>query len=196
MSINLETITEPLVTSLIFPETKERLSHQKAMRYMKDVEFHAQNHSKEATTKVGALVIGPTDDPRSTGYNGAVRGSSADVDWRINARPEKYNWISHAEENAICNAARSGAKLYNSIMFTTHFPCINCARLIVQSGIKMVISAAPDKHFMDRWEESVSRSVTMFGEARVGAWILMPDHFASAHEIIVPFAINRRGVIS
>ena len=180
-----------MITYLKFPETHQSLSIKKAIRYMKDAEFHAQNHSKEATTKVGAVIIGPTDSPLSTGYNGAVRGSEADTDWRIDMRPEKYNWISHAEENTICNAARSGARLYNSVMFTTHFPCINCARLIVQSGIRMVISAAPDEHFMDRWAESVSRSVALFGEGNVSAWILLPDRFVSAHEIIKPFPIRR-----
>lgn len=182
-----------MITHLKFPETHQSLSIKKAIRYMKDAEFHAQNHSKETTTKVGALIISPMDSPLSTGYNGAVRGSEADVDWRINARPEKYNWISHAEENAICNAARTGARLYNSVMFTTHFPCVSCARLIVQSGIKMVISAMPDEHFLDRWAESVSRSITLFDEGRVFAWFIKDkggfEEFIPAESIIRPFGI-------
>ncbi len=177
------------ITELYFPETFKKLSINKAIRYLRDAEFHAKNHSKEMSTRVGAMVIGPTDDPRSSGYNGAVRDSKADVDWRINTKPEKYNWIAHAEENAICNAARTGVKLYNSIMFTTHFPCINCARLIVQSGIRIVISSAPDDYFMERWAESVSRSVSLFDECKVKAYCLLPDHFVPANQIITPFAI-------
>ena len=179
------------VDTLYFPETKIRLSHGKAVRYMKDAEFHAQNHSKEATTKVGAVVISTTDSPLSTGFNGAVRGSKADIDWRIQERPEKYNWMSHAEENAICNAARSGARLYNSVMFVTHFPCISCSRQIVQSGIKILISAPPDDHFMERWFESVSRSITLFNESDVEAYILMSDYFVFASDIIKAFEIDR-----
>ena len=50
-------------------------------------------------------------------------------------RPNKYIWIEHAERNAIYKAAKLGIKLDKATMFTTHFPCNECARAIVQSGI-------------------------------------------------------------
>lgn len=54
-------------------------------------------------------------------------------------RPAKYLWTSHAEENAIAHAARSGARLKGCTLYVTHRPCCRCARAIIQSGIIAVV---------------------------------------------------------
>jgi dCMP deaminase len=123
--------------------------------------------SKDTSTKVGAVIIGPTHEVRSMGYNGAPRGCAADEDERGKTRPEKYFWFSHAESNAITNAARVGTPLDGSHIVVTHFPCMDCARLIVQSGIKKVICKQMDDDFVMRWVEHIERSMKLFDECGV-----------------------------
>ena len=54
-------------------------------------------------------------------------------------RPEKYKWIEHADRNAIYNAARVGISLEGCKMYLSFYPCIECARGIIQVGIKEVV---------------------------------------------------------
>ena len=123
--------------------------------------------SKDQSTQVGALVLGPSHEIRSTGYNGAPRGCKADEDDRGITRPEKYFWFSHAEINAITNAARVGTPLEGSDLVVTHFPCMDCARAIVQAGIVAVYVPEPTPEFLERWGEHVERTKLLFGECGV-----------------------------
>jgi len=66
--------------------------------------------SKDRSTKVGAVIVGPDNEIRSTGYNSFVRGINDTIEER-QQRPEKYFWFEHAERNAIYCAARHGASL-------------------------------------------------------------------------------------
>ena len=124
--------------------------------------------SKDASTKVGAIVLGGANEIRSLGYNGAPRGCDADEpsDPR-NARPEKYFWFSHAELNAITNAARVGTPLEGCTLLVTHPPCMDCARAICQAGIKRVVAVRPTDDFVARWREHAARSARLFEECGV-----------------------------
>lgn len=93
--------------------------------------------SKDRSTQVGAVIVGPDLEIRSTGYNGFPRGVCDDVDER-HGRPQKYLWTEHAERNAIYNAARFGVSLKGCMMFATCRPCARCARAIVQVGITTI----------------------------------------------------------
>ena len=138
----------------------------KDAKYM-DVARAVAKFSKDQSTQVGAVVIGPTQEVRSMGYNGAPRGCKADEDARGVTRPEKYFWFSHAELNAITNAARVGTPLAGSTIVVTHFPCMDCARAIVQAGIVRVLTSEPDVAFMHRWSDHVKRAMVLFGECGV-----------------------------
>lgn len=118
------------------------------------------------TTKVGALILGPGLEVRSAGWNGAPRGSDADVDGRKD-RPEKYFWMAHAEANAIANAARAGTPVEGCTMLVTLPPCMDCAKLIVQAGIRTVIYEKGDAAFQERWADHLNRSRLLFGEVGV-----------------------------
>ena len=59
-------------------------------------------------------------------------------------RPAKYDWTEHAERNAIFEAARTGQATEGCAMVLPWFPCMPCARAIVQSGIKRVVAQYPD----------------------------------------------------
>jgi dCMP deaminase len=124
------------------------------------------NLSKDESSKVGALIIGPGMEHRAQGWNGAPRGSDADVDDR-RQRPEKYFWFSHAESNAIANAARAGTSTQGCVMLVTMPPCMDCAKLIVQAGIKAVVYVAPNEEFKERWKDHIGRAAMLFAECGV-----------------------------
>lgn len=124
--------------------------------------------SKDESTKVGAVIIGKDSmEIRSLGYNGAPRGCTADEDADRITRPEKYFWFEHAERNAIFNAARIGTPLAGSTLIVTHPPCMDCARAIVQAGIREVFWPKPDPEFGKRWIEHKFRVIRLFNECGI-----------------------------
>ena len=95
--------------------------------------------SEDTSRKVGAVIVADTNEILSTGYNGLPRGVSSDVESRHSKNDgEKYFWFENAERNAIYNSARNGMRLKGSTLYATLFPCADCARAIVQSGISVV----------------------------------------------------------
>lgn len=127
--------------------------------------------SKDRSTKNAAIIVGPDNEIRSTGYNSFPRGLNDDVPER-HERPTKYSWTEHAERNAIYNAARIGISLVNCTIYQDWLPCCDCARAIIQSGISKVIldSSSPkngNKEWDERWGESLSVSESMLKEADV-----------------------------
>ena len=124
--------------------------------------------SKDQSTQVGALVIGKGGEFIASGWNGAPRGCAADTSGDARRlRPEKYFWFSHAEANAIVNAARVGTPLFGSTLVVTHFPCMDCARAIVQAGIVRVITPKIQGEFYERWFEHIDRAITLFAECDI-----------------------------
>ena len=76
-------------------------------------------------------------------------------------------WFSHAELNAITNAARVGTPLEGCTLLVTHPPCMDCARANCQAGIKRVIAVRPSDDFRARWHEHAVRSSRLFEECGV-----------------------------
>ena len=125
--------------------------------------------SKDPSTKVGAVVVGPDREIRSTGYNGLVRGVDDDNPERLE-RPTKYDFFEHAERNAIYNACLIGSSLKGCVIYVTAIPCPDCARAIIQSGIKMVITYSPEESPCSKvgtWDDKIRYSKQMFAEAGV-----------------------------
>ena len=98
--------------------------------------YWVASKSKDPKTRIGAIIV---KDNRiiSTGYNGIPAGVNDLVEER-NTRPNKYFWYEHAERNAILSAAHNGISTEGAAMYTNGVPCIDCARSIIQSGIKQV----------------------------------------------------------
>jgi len=99
--------------------------------------------SKDRSRKVGCVIVGPNREIRATGYNGFPRGVADDVEAR-HQRPAKYRWTEHSERNAIYNAARSGVSTEGCRIYLMWYPCMDCARAIVQAGIVEVVAVEPD----------------------------------------------------
>jgi dCMP deaminase len=99
--------------------------------------------SRDRSRKVGCVIVGSSREIRAIGYNGFPRGADDSADERYD-RPAKYLWTEHAERNAIFQAARVGIQLEGCTMYLPWFPCMDCARAIVQSGIKRLIAIRPD----------------------------------------------------
>lgn len=124
--------------------------------------------SKDKSTKVGAVIIGPNNEVLSTGYNGFPRGCDDGVLER-HERPEKYFWTEHAERNAVYNASRNGIKLEGSTLYCTLLPCMDCARAVTQSGIRKVITNNRGSALTNysNWLESFRRTEQLFKECNV-----------------------------
>lgn len=126
--------------------------------------------SKDKSTKVGAVALGPKYDVRAVGYNGFPRGCADDVEAR-HARPEKYFWSEHAERNLVYNAARHGVPLEGCVILLSGlYPCMDCARAIVQAGFVSVYAPAPIPH--PTWDDHFRRAAELFHECGVNVFIL------------------------
>ena len=124
-------------------------------------------NSKDKRTKIGAIIVGPDKEVRSTGYNGMPRGCQDDISSRQSVL-EKYFYFEHAERNAIYNAARMGLSMKECVMFTLDIPCADCARAIIQSGIDEVVYHIPwNNENSVKWKESTKYSKIMFKETEV-----------------------------
>jgi dCMP deaminase len=133
-------------------------------RWNMDIAHKVGARSKDRSTQLGAVIVGPRNEPRSWGYNSFPRGIQDDVEERHIA-PEKYFWIEHAERNAIYNAALHGASLSGCTLYCAWPPCVECARAIIQVGIIRVVIESFD--MPKRWRTNMAKSVTMLKEAGV-----------------------------
>ena len=103
--------------------------------------------SKDPNSQVGACIVSPENKILSLGYNGMPIGCSDDeMPWEREGDPldTKYMYVCHAELNAILNSATrslQGARLY-----VTLFPCNECTKAVIQSGIKEIIYLSDKYH--------------------------------------------------
>ncbi len=128
---------------------------------------HISRWSEDRNFSVGAVIVGPDLEIRSTGYNGFPRGVKSNDEARYDRdNGEKFFWFEHAERNAIYNAARFGAALAGCTIYVNRFPCADCARAIIQSGIKVVY--CPNKpQFDGALDHSFDVSDILLNEAGV-----------------------------
>ena len=119
--------------------------------YFMGVSLLAADRSKDPSTQVGACIVSDDNRILSTGYNGFPQGcSDDDFPWNRDESlgETKYNFVVHAELNAILNAG--GKSLVGSRIFVSLFPCHECAKAIIQSGVKEVV------YLSDKYNGTVS----------------------------------------
>jgi dCMP deaminase len=141
--------------------------------YFMGVAILAGMRSKDPSTQVGACIVDNDNKILSQGYNGLPRGCSDDeFPWNRegNMLETKYPYVVHAELNAILNSR--GTSLVGSKIYVALFPCNECAKAIIQSGIKEVV------YLSDKYADTdiVKASKRMFSAAGVKMTKLEPKN--------------------
>ena len=131
--------------------------------------------SKDPSTQVGAVVVGPDREIRSTGFNGLPRGIR-DTEDRLGNRDLKLKMVVHAEMNAVLNAARFGVPLKGCVLYLAATdnsgsvwggpPCTRCTVEVIQTGICAVVSY-PKKAVPSRWHEDLKMAESLLEEAGI-----------------------------
>lgn len=120
--------------------------------------------SKDPSTKVGAVIVNNDKQVLALGYNGFPRGVY-DSQSRYEERDVKHKFVVHAERNALDNAFTD---VRGASMYVTHFPCSECAKGIIQRGIRKIFTPPPDPNKQYIQEEGlINASITMFIESGV-----------------------------
>ena len=115
--------------------------------------------SKDPNTQVGACIVGTDNRILSVGYNGAPNGFDDDkFPWAREGNPldTKYLYVCHAERNAILNFKGSRRDLENAVIYVDLFPCNECAKALIQSGVKRVV------YLSDKYADSDSVQASKF----------------------------------
>ena len=127
--------------------------------YFMGIAILSAQRSKDPGTQVGACIVGADNKILSVGYNGMPIGCADEaMPWAREGEPmdTKYLYVCHAELNAILNY--SGGSLQGATVYTTLFPCNECAKALIQSGVKRVV------YLSDKYSDShsVQASKLMF----------------------------------
>ncbi len=137
--------------------------------------LHKLTMSKDPNTMVGAVIVGPDKEVRSTGFNGFPRGIADTAD-RLSNRELKNKLMVHAEMNAILSAARIGVPLKHCTLYLACTdasgkvwggpPCTRCTVEIIQTGISTIVSR-PFKTGPSKWKDDIEFSRSLLEEAGV-----------------------------
>lgn len=141
-------------------------THKWDQRFIQLCDYLA-SWSEDPSRKVGAVLVGKGNAVVSTGYNGLPRGVSGEVEKRFDRTDGyKYHWVEHAERNAIFNASRNGVNTTGTTIYSSLFPCSDCSRAIIQSGIiELVTRELPSNEV--RFAQSMQISKEMLTEAGI-----------------------------
>jgi len=127
--------------------------------------------SEDQSRQVGAVIAGAANDVRAIGFNGLPRGVNGSIIERhSHSEGEKYLWFEHAERNAVFNAARAGVSIEGCRIYTNLFPCADCVRAIMQSGIAEINTYERPADYA-AFERSFEVALEMLREANVGVRI-------------------------
>ena len=139
---------------------KQRKDYLSWDEYFMAIAKLSSMRSKDPNTQVGACIVGNDNRILSIGYNGAPNGfDDKKFPWEREGSVEntKYAYVCHGEMNAILNYRGSRKDLEQAKIYVDLFPCNECAKLIIQSGIKEVIYIC-DK-YKDTEEVKVSKKM-------------------------------------
>lgn len=135
-------------------------------RYL-DLAQAVSTWSKDPSTKIGAVAVGSQGQIISQGYNGFPRGI-IDSDNRLSVKEEKYKFVVHGEMNCIYNACLNGLSLKDTTLYVYGLPvCSECAKGIIQVGIKTVITQYGNTNLNPKWADSNILTKQLFSETDV-----------------------------
>jgi len=126
--------------------------------YFMDMAEVVATKSKDPSTQVGCVIVDKKHRPVSNGYNGFVSG--CDEKKMSQERPLKYHLVIHAEMNALIFSNKS---LEGCIVYTTHYPCDNCLKHLLQAGVRQIYYKY-DEH-VERYSKEQKEAIKRFYEA-------------------------------
>ena len=118
--------------------------------------------SDDPHRKVGCIIVNSDGEIVASGTNRVPDGITAREN-RV-TKPDKYFWIEHAERNAIYSAARQNIPIEGMTMFINWWPCVDCTRAIIQSGIKKIVAPRRPDFEHHRWGPHFRTSFEMLEE--------------------------------
>lgn len=152
----------------IVNETKVDLSFllqpKRIEQEMKEIKELALIHSDDPDTQVGCSLYNHVmGDLRCiTGFNRFPKG--VEITEERKQRPAKYQWICHAEVDAMTRAACAGIPLKGGVMFLPWFPCVDCAKMVIQAEIQTLVCYKPDVD-NPKWGEEFKVAIQMLSES-------------------------------
>lgn len=150
------------------------LSEKWFKRYL-DIARNVALWSKDPNKKIGSIIVNENGNIVSQGYNGFPRNIKDDD--RYNDKNIKNIYVVHAEVNAILNALYNGASVKNCSIFISGLPvCHDCAKVIIQSGIKNVIIDTK-LNVESSWYQSNLDAIDMFNEAHINCYLFDKNIF-------------------
>ena len=123
-------------------KNKQRTDYLDWDEYFMGVAVLSAKRSKDPNTQVGACIVSNTNRILSIGYNGTPNGCEDKYfpwDRSGDFLETKYAFVCHAEMNAISNFKGDKKDLENAKLYVTLFPCNECAKLVIQNGIKEIV---------------------------------------------------------
>jgi len=137
--------------------------------FLKLAYAHGNATSPDPSTKNGAVLVDTRHKVMTYATNRFPRGI-AETRSRLNDRPTKYRMVVHAENGAVLNAARHGKVTKDAVLYCPFYSCSECAKTIIQAGIRRVVGHAQimviaSAH--EAWVESIRYGWEMMHEAGV-----------------------------
>ena len=125
--------------------------------YFMGIALLSAMRSKDPNTKVGACIVDENKKVVSIGYNGMPSGcDESQLSWnRGEGLDSKYLYVCHAEFNAILNTRQGTSALKGCTLYVTLFPCNECTKAIIQTGIKEVV------FFDNKYKETVGTQASL-----------------------------------
>lgn len=140
--------------------------------------------SPDSETKVGAVMLSSEDRFIASSFNGFAKGA---LDKKLpNTRPDKYEFMQHAERNMIYNCAYEGIRTKDTTIVCTLSPCLECLRACFQSGVRRIIfdelySQFPDTDFYEKLPD-IHVEIDYVGDYTVLELSSMKKHVAEEEE--------------
>ena len=142
---------------------KQRNDYINWDEYFMGIALLSAMRSKDPNSQVGACIVSPENKILSLGYNGMPMGCDDDaMPWGREGEPldTKYMYVCHAELNAILNSAHNNLK--GARIYVTLFPCNECTKAIIQSGISEIV------YYGDKYHDSDSSVAARFMLKKAG----------------------------
>jgi len=138
--------------------------------YFCDIAEVVRQKSKDPSSKIGAVLV-RDNVVVSTGFNGFPRGIEEIADQTRWERPAKYQYVSHAEANAILNAGRNGIQTTGTTLYLVGFgpptvPCVECTKTVIQAGVVRVVGR-PYIPAREDWKDDLNFANELLKEAKV-----------------------------